>query len=229
MENFSTNGECLAVGSRRGFVTRRKRGVVSLALPTGTFLRNKTVPVVMGFSFAENAPKGNIVEKQQLFFRQSAVCSPKYLSLPPLCFPCSSPGWTLSAQLFRPLAALSLPSSSPLPSAFILPRSLLPAMWKRETNILSLSFLCSRGLGNDGKLWLPVHEEGLLMVSTVIRNTGYGPKSVNFSADNPLLPTRMGSWFSQEGFALLCYEAYIMYTNAEIRPFHYRAVFLFEK
>lgn len=47
---------------------------------------------------------------------------------------------------------------------------------ERETNILSLSFLCSRGLGNDGKLWLPVHEEGLLMVSAVIRNTGYNSK-----------------------------------------------------
>ena len=57
MESFSTNGECLAVGSRQGFVIHCKRGVVSLALPTVTFLRNKTVPVVMGFSFAENAPK----------------------------------------------------------------------------------------------------------------------------------------------------------------------------
>lgn len=98
----------------------------------------------MGFSFAENALKEHIVEKQQLFFRQSEVCSPKYLSLPPLCFPCSSPGWTLSAQLFLPLAALSLPSSSPLPSAFILPRSLLPAVWKGK-QISSAWVFCALG------------------------------------------------------------------------------------
>lgn len=134
-----------------------------MALPTVSFLRKvKNVPVGNAFSLAETAPKGCYsAEVAVVLFRWSLACSQK-MSLPSFSsFPLSQPWPNSSATtFFLPPVVLSPPSSSPLPSAFILLRSALPAVWKQMA--LAYVFCTLQGcdmMGSFGAT-LPAHQEG---------------------------------------------------------------------
>lgn len=131
------------------------------------------------FSFAEDAPKGCYGGKVAvIFFRWSPVCSQK-MSVPSFSsFPLSQP-WlnSLATTFFLPPVVLSLPNSSPLPSALILLRSALPAAWKGKQMALACVFCTLKGceMMRSFDATLPVRQEGYLMLSAIIRNARLQP------------------------------------------------------
>lgn len=116
------------------------------------------------FSLAETAWKGCYsADVAVILFRWSLACSQK-MSVPSFSsFPLSQPWPNSSATTFLlPPAVLSPPSSSPLPSAFILLRSALPAVWKGKQMALACVFCTLQGCDMMGSFaaTLPSHQEG---------------------------------------------------------------------
>lgn len=101
------------------------------------------------------------------------------LSPPSLPFLVPALAELFSHNFFLPPAVFSLPSSSPLPSAFILLRSALPAVWKGKQMVLARVFCTLQGCEKMGSFGatLPLGQEGQLMLSTVTRNARLRPPS----------------------------------------------------
>lgn len=141
---------------------------------------------------------------------------------------------------FLPPAVLSLSSSSPLPSAFILLRSALPAVGKVKQMALACVFCTPKAcemMGSFGAS-LPVCQEGQLMFSTVIRNTRLQQSGFTAFPASHQEMSRGCTFLHRYSIAFpkniklvalggLCFIMF-PYTNTKMSPFYYRAVPLFE-
>lgn len=156
----------------QSFVIHCKREVVLLALPVVRFLsKEKNVPVGMFFLLQKMLQKAAMWRNSR-FFSNGVQYVPQNMPLLSFSSFTMSQPWPniLATSFFSPPSVLSLPSSSPFPSAFILLRSAMLAEQKRKQMALSCVFFT---------LWwkdlvpsyLSIKKVKLKLI-TIIRNAG---------------------------------------------------------